>query len=115
MNRKLYTLLLIAFTLILTVGLTTLVTQKNNHNFNFQYIGYLDDVSDNQYSDIVDYYYYPQTGILVIKQASDQILITTEDGYINIAFQNEIDTIKTHVILLNRYEKVRYNDEVILD
>lgn len=75
-----------------SVVTTIWVRNKLEQSFNFQYIRYLEEGQGNKYSSIQDYYYYPETGILVIKV----------DGSVDISIQNKTESIKTHVILFNK-------------
>lgn len=104
MSRKIGICVLIAVSVIVTI----LIKNKFEHNYDFQYIGYLDEGPENQYSTVQDYYYYPETGILIIKVASNQISISSKNNYIDISFLNETESMKTHVILLNKHEKAKY-------
>ena len=100
--------------LILLLSICLMFALKMDHSFNFQYIGYLDAHSNDQYSSVQDYFYFSKTGVLVIKAYSDQISIATKDGFIDISFNNETDTLNTHIILINKNEKVKYNGNVIV-
>ena len=105
MNKKIGIILLVFISIFLTV----LVKNKMDNNFNFQYIGFLDEEYAEQYSTVQDYFYFHETGILVIKVYSDQISIDYNNDLVYITFLNETETIKTHIILLNKQETAFYN------